>query len=283
MNKPKISIIVPVYKVEAYLPRCIESILAQTISDFELLLVVDGSPDHSGAICQQYAQQDTRIQVFLKENGGVSSARNYGLDHATGQWIVFIDSDDWVEPIFLQTLLQAEPLGVDMAELRQQVGKTGDFYTYIANPDFSFSVWNKLFRASLLKDIRFNQQLKIGEDLIFLLEFFKKTTRIHVIQSPVLYRYNIREGSAMTTIKSRVDSDLNLSDYLYATVGTDFRFLPIYYRLVADNRRETDKGKMKLLIRKTLGKLSPKEYLRLLVKDPVLFGKCLVRTLRVFF
>ena len=84
MIYPKISIIVPVYKVERYLPHCIDSILAQTFTDFELLLIDDGSPDNSGKICDEYAAKDTRIRVFHKDNGGVSSARNFGLDNANG-------------------------------------------------------------------------------------------------------------------------------------------------------------------------------------------------------
>ena len=95
--QPKISVIVPVYKAEKYLHRCVDSILAQTFTDFELLLINDGSPDNSGVICDEYAQKDNRIRVFHKENGGVSSARNIGLDNAKGEWITFIDSDDYIE------------------------------------------------------------------------------------------------------------------------------------------------------------------------------------------
>ena len=94
---PKISVIVPVYKAEAYLDRCIESILAQTYTDFELILVNDGSPDNCGAICDEYAEKDPRVRVIHKENGGVSTARNAGLAAATGEFIAFVDPDDWVE------------------------------------------------------------------------------------------------------------------------------------------------------------------------------------------
>lgn len=93
---PKISVIVPVYNVEKYLHRCVDSILAQTFTDFELLLVNDGSKDSSGVICDEYAAKDSRVKVFHKENGGVSSARNLGLDNAKGEWVTFVDSDDWV-------------------------------------------------------------------------------------------------------------------------------------------------------------------------------------------
>ena len=93
---PKVSIIVPVYKAEKYLNRCIDSIIAQTFTDWELLLIDDGSPDRSGDICDEYAKKDTRIRVFHKKNGGVSSARNLGLDYVQGEYVTFVDSDDWL-------------------------------------------------------------------------------------------------------------------------------------------------------------------------------------------
>ena len=92
----QISIIIPVYKAEKYINRCVDSILAQTFTDWELLLINDGSPDNSSSICDLYAARDSRIKVFHKENGGVSSARNLGLEKATGEWITFVDSDDWI-------------------------------------------------------------------------------------------------------------------------------------------------------------------------------------------
>ena len=103
---PEISVIVPVYKVEEYLPQCIDSILAQTFTNFELLLVDDGSPDRCGEICEEYAGKDTRIRVFHQQNSGVSAARNIGLQHAKGTYIVFVDSDDWVSTDYLLHFLQ---------------------------------------------------------------------------------------------------------------------------------------------------------------------------------
>ena len=105
MEKPIVTIIEPVYKAEKYLSCCIDSILAQSFKDFELLLIDDGSPDSSGQICNEYASKDNRIHSFHKENGGVSSARNMGIDNAQGEWICFIDSDDWVEADFLKELI----------------------------------------------------------------------------------------------------------------------------------------------------------------------------------
>ena len=106
--QPKISVIIPVYKAEKYLHRCVDSILAQTFTDFELILVNDGSPDNSGAICDEYAQKDNRIKVIHKKNGGASDTRNVGLDHARGEIICFVDSDDWVDNKFLEIFVEKD-------------------------------------------------------------------------------------------------------------------------------------------------------------------------------
>ena len=115
---PTISIIVPVYKVEKYIHRCVDSILGQTFTDFELILVDDGSPDGCPAICDKYAANDSRIHVIHQQNGGLSAARNAGIDWAfansDSQWLSFIDSDDWVHPEYLQRLLDAA-LGHDVS------------------------------------------------------------------------------------------------------------------------------------------------------------------------
>lgn len=106
MISPEVSIIIPVYNTEQYLPRCIDSILSQTFTDFELLLIDDGSKDGSGKICDEYSAKDSRIRVFHKENGGVSSARNLGLRNAQGEWIIFIDSDDWISESMLHDMCE---------------------------------------------------------------------------------------------------------------------------------------------------------------------------------
>ena len=102
---PKVSIIVPVYKVEKYLRKCIDSIINQTLKDIEIILVDDGSPDNCGKICDEYAAKDTRIKVIHKENGGLSSARNAGMEVAEGEYIGFVDSDDWIETDYVGELL----------------------------------------------------------------------------------------------------------------------------------------------------------------------------------
>lgn len=114
----KISIIIPVYNVERYLEKCIDSILQQTFKDIEVVLVNDGSQDQCGEICDRYKQKDNRIKVVHKENGGVASARNAGLKIATGEWIGWVDADDWIEPDMFNYLIEnAIVYGADIAEI----------------------------------------------------------------------------------------------------------------------------------------------------------------------
>ena len=101
---PLISVIVPIYKVEKYLDRCVESIVNQTFSDIEIILVDDGSPDNCGKMCDEWAKKDARIKAFHKENGGLSDARNFGIEHSTAEFLIFIDSDDFIEPQMLEVL-----------------------------------------------------------------------------------------------------------------------------------------------------------------------------------
>ena len=105
MHRPLVSVVIPVYKVEAYLARCVDSVRFQTLQDLQIILVDDGSPDNCPQMCDDYALEDHRIQVIHKENGGLASARNAGMDVATGKWLFFLDSDDWLELDGLESLL----------------------------------------------------------------------------------------------------------------------------------------------------------------------------------
>ena len=138
---PKVSIIVPVYKAEAYLHRCVDSILIQTFEDFELILIDDGSPDRSGEICDEYAAKDPRIRVFHKENGGVSSARNLGIENMIGEFVSFIDADDELYPNSINAL---------MAEMADDVGSTVGSYQYLVEkqPD-AFRLKEETKRVSM--------------------------------------------------------------------------------------------------------------------------------------
>lgn len=192
--QPKISVIVPVYKAEKYLHRCVDSILAQTFTDFELILVNDGSPDNSGAICDEYAQKDSRVRVFHKENGGVSSARNLGLDNAKGDWITFVDSDDYIENGFLdipdsaqedlliQNYKVIEGASYDMKFENSIIPQTQiqEFINNNINKQWLRVPWGKFFKNEIIvnNSIIFPKGINIGEDTIFILEYLYYTRSV---------------------------------------------------------------------------------------------------------
>lgn len=213
---PLISVIVPVYNVERYLPRCIESILAQTYTNFELILVDDGTPDRSGVICDGYANEDPRIRVIHKENGGVSAARNVGIEEAVGEWITFIDSDDWVSKDYLAVLLS--PL--DNHECDLTVGALEWRYTVISNNAtkermltagkmigeedtlgtiaFAGPVY-KLFSKKIIDDnnLRFQKGVLKGEDALFCARYLQHCRCVYMT-GKVIYYYNWLNASSVT-------------------------------------------------------------------------------------
>lgn len=219
MSNPLISVIVPVYKAERYLPRCINSILNQSYKNFELILVDDGSPDNSGKICDDYALKDNRIKVIHKENGGVSSARNAGIDVATGEYINFIDSDDWITLDSLEKLLATiknndAQISIGNWDRRRRVVQETAFKNLLIDfnnkvEDFqedvftllNFSInapWGKLYLTSIIKDnsIYFKNDIKYGEDTIFLFTYLKFCEKI-ATSTDIVYHYNLfNENSA---------------------------------------------------------------------------------------
>ena len=203
--QPKISVIVPVYKAEKYLHRCVDSILSQTFTDFELILVNDGSPDNSGAICDEYAQKDNRVRVFHKENGGVSSARNLGLDNAEGEWITFVDSDDYIEQEYLNIPTSTEDdLLIQNYELFSNVShvetfekstiksaEMQDFINKNLHKEILRLILSKFFKTEIIKNnnITFDNEIKIGEDSIFIQEYLFYTKSVkYVATAKYMYR-----------------------------------------------------------------------------------------------
>lgn len=180
-----ISVIIPVYKVEKYLRQCVDSILAQTYSELEIILVDDGSPDNCGIICDEYALKDKRIKVIHQENMGLSAARNTGIDASHGDYLCFIDSDDVVTPEYCQVLYDLlknndydfsvcgtcrfedgfEPLPT-MINLENKVWKSNEFLKEQLNKRSEFGVWNKLYRRSVFSKMRFAEG-RLNEDVIW--------------------------------------------------------------------------------------------------------------------
>lgn len=224
---PKLSVIVPVFNVEQYLSECIDSILAQTMCDFELILIDDGSPDRCGEICDKYAQMDSRIIVIHQKNQGVSSARNAGLEIAKGEYIGFVDSDDLVNKVFFQKLISvAELYDCDIACCDYLVFKSSDtiiddtgtndnnviefdrdriITDLFSRPSkMKAIVWNKIIKKSLLGMLKFDTSLAALEDLCFLLNFYSmasETKACFVFEK--LYNYRINNYSISRKISSK--------------------------------------------------------------------------------
>lgn len=235
MSNPKISVIVPVYNVEAFIRGCIESILAQTYTDFELLLVDDGSTDGSGNVCDRYAETDIRVRVLHKSNGGASSARNYGLDHALGEWICVIDGDDYVDRDYLKKLMDkacgahADIVFCDFffaypdrnvphsthSWTRRGIDGLGE---YIAT---GWTIlWGNLHRRSLYdaENLRSPENIRYCEDFHLITRLVTNAVKIAKVNEP-LYYYRQRGGSVMHNLDKKTEADelwayLDTIDYL---------------------------------------------------------------------
>lgn len=217
-STPILSIIVPVYKVEKYLRQCIDSLLSQPGNDIEIVLVDDGSPDNCPAICDEYAASDSRISVLHKANGGVSTARNAGMDAARGTWITFVDSDDFVYPEYVSTIRKHLNSDIDLLffglRFKYNDGSTfdevfGDFLVHDSNelPKRILSVagsgftHSKVFCRKMIfeHNIRFKDGLHMHEDKIFFLEYCNHITSMRCI-SNVLYEYRCGRPGGATSI-----------------------------------------------------------------------------------
>ena len=231
-KKPKISIIVPVFNVENYIKRCLDSIANQSFSDFEVILVDDGSTDKSGIICDNYATKDSRFRVVHQNNGGVSVARNTGLDIAQGQYYSFIDSDDWIEKTMYEDMLSIsiknnadivvcdyrQENGNDYTEVlcEKEMSQEELFLDVFGTPSLLIGAcWNKLFSKSCVKDLRFNAELTNYEDTLFLCECYMRCKKAIYLKKKY-YVTTVRNDSLsrkkdVLTINNKCDGCL----YLY--------------------------------------------------------------------
>ena len=221
-----ISVIVPVYNVEPYLRRCMDSIINQNYTNLEIILVDDGSTDKSGLICDEYVKKDSRIKVIHKENGGVSSARNIGLQNSSGEYIIFLDPDDEIKSEMLfdmkNTLIKTDS---DMAccaykhiftdkkivrfpenDILEQIDI---FRALVCDLGFFQSIWNKLFKRSLLLDsnadfIKFDETIHMSEDYLWLCNVLQNCKRVYCIKQPY-YLWYVRKDSAVYNNENRID------------------------------------------------------------------------------
>ncbi len=249
MENPKVSIIVPIYNVEKYLDRCMDSLLNQTLKDIEIIMVDDGSPDNCPQMCDEYAKKDSRVKVVHKKNAGLGFARNSGLDVVTGEYVAFVDSDDYVEVDAYRILYtEAEKSDADYVCcgynrikdgkcVWKYTGETSEKYDKFENAEcldvlmgmigidankprsrhFDFAVWHGIYRNQLIKEksIRFHSERElISEDIVFHTSFIPFCTKIKTIPD-CLYNYCENPGTLTTKYKSgRFEAILKLHDYL---------------------------------------------------------------------
>jgi len=220
------SVIVPIYKVEKYLPQCIESVLNQSFTDYELILVNDGSPDNSGAICDRYAQKDRRIKVIHKDNGGLSDARNHGLAIAEGEFVWFLDGDDYMAESAMENvadLIKSNP-DLDMitcAHIKASIdGNTVSYVPSLINETgeivfreeyinrlckskgSNWAAWKNIYRNSVIKKhgIKFEKGLIGAEDCDFFMRYVRYADKFAYFNRPIVYYRINREGSITNTM-----------------------------------------------------------------------------------
>ena len=233
MENQLISIIVPVYNVEEYLKQCLDSILEQTFSDYEVILVNDGSTDNSGLICQEYAEKDSRIRYFEKENGGLSDARNYGIEQAQGKYLTFVDSDDFLDKMHLNVLytaLVSNNVDISIVNYANYQTSNATFYLHtfgeyyeknysseelldnlaiLERNDLSFStIWGKLYKRSVFSFLRFPKGV-IGEDVALIYKIYTQVDKIvYAHKDTYIYREN-DSGITKSKIYPLVTAQLN--------------------------------------------------------------------------
>ena len=246
MNSPKISLIVTIYQVEQYLERGIQSVLNQTFKDFELILVDNGSTDGSTEICNKYKEKDERIKFFQKSHGSIASGRNFGLKHATGQFIQFMDADDFIAPSMLQKMYtnciqsnsdlitcgyqkmylnEKDDEYFVKCEVEDQIYSKTEFLSVCAKYCENFIlyfVWNKLYRADVIRNngIWFDENITRSEDILFNLEYIKNANSFSFINEP-LYIYNrsnvnsITKGFQIKDVEVQSTTYDRIRNYLY--------------------------------------------------------------------
>lgn len=227
--KQKFSIVIPVYNVAPYLRQCLDSLLAQSYKDFEVICVDDGSTDGSGEILDEYSDRDCRLRVVHQTNSGVSAARNKGLEEAAGDWMLFLDADDYIESDLLHQLAESIPVGVDVVGyLVKHIEENGSpskiqrnqFVPIVTTGDrllledrrygcYQSCGWDKIYRRDFLnqKGLSYSVELKLGEDVLFAQMALALASKVAVLATEAAYCYRNRSGSATDhlTIERELD------------------------------------------------------------------------------
>lgn len=222
-----ISIIVPVYNADKTLRECVDSILCQDYRDFELLLIDDGSKDQSPAICNEYSIKDNRVKAYHQPNGGVSSARNFGIEHAQGEWITFIDADDYITQGFFDDIckrdediiikgyqkfdIEGKKSNMPLTDSRNLLSLKEFLILYITD-SLLRCPWAKFYKKSIIKDIRFLTDMKIGEDAWFVFKYLKRCRNYAIVSSG---DYMVRLAEQPDEVKYAISVDYAVQSLRY--------------------------------------------------------------------
>lgn len=256
MEEELISVIVPVYNVEKYLNKCVESIINQSYKNLQIILIDDGSKDKSGKICDEYAKKDKRIEVTHKENAGVSAARNTGVEKAKGEWITFVDADDWIEKGLCSILYikaRQNDCEIAMCGYSRVVGSSSEVInfkekeTILNSKEYLIAALNpqtgvgfchtKLIKKTVINEIRFQEKLKVGEDAIYNEMIAKNITKAIYVKEP-LYNYRINMNSVVKRfdenyVKKYLISMESNKKYIFEVYSNQEDIIQNYYNYVA--------------------------------------------------
>lgn len=270
----KISVIVPVYKAEKYIRRCIESVLNQTLSDLELILVDDGSPDNSGIICDEYAKKDKRVKVVHKANGGAASARNMGISVSCGEYLGFCDSDDYLNPNMYENLIsimeennlntisclsnnrteEGDLLSVGNSDRRLEIYSDVEYIKKIYSWKADVSLCTRVTKAEIVKQIRVPEKRRV-EDFYFTVSLMIKTGGTAIYNYPY-YEYTVNKDSVTHSANSSIYMDGMyffektkeiLDNEIYANEQEYFHFKFLYLLFVSLRKSEWDKYRLQIL------------------------------------
>lgn len=236
----KVSVIIPVYNVEIYLKKCIESVLKQSYSNLEILLINDGSTDNSGAICEEFSFKDDRIRVIHQTNKGLSEARNKGLDYSQGDYITFLDSDDYIESDMYEILVEnIEKYNCDVAVCaskiiyenikpikqklisEKRIFKNEEIINFLLD-EMDNAVWNKMYKSEVIQNIRFKEGKIHGEDLYFNLQVFKNCNSL-IYDNRQKHNYLKRKNSITTaTFSNKSLDEVYFKDLIYTFISENY-------------------------------------------------------------
>lgn len=293
----KVSVVVPIFKVEKYLRKCVESIVNQSYSNLEVILVNDGSPDTCGEIADQYAEIDNRVIVVHKENGGLSDARNCGMQYVTGEFLIFVDSDDWIDPYMIETLVDAcltykadavqsafyyayeNYLLFDNRYYSQNdspvvLNNQTLMYELVVNERVKNFAWGKLYKTHLIQDLPFDKGV-LFEDVFWAHKVMHRVNRYVILHEPMFYYYQRNDSIVSTYTPRNLDIlkglkqrhsflEENYKDFVYESYKLIFKTSLQHYLLLLRNKDKDKKG----LYRKEIQKYIRENYqeLRLAVK-----------------